>query len=126
MSGYVERLQRTVGRHQEWRTKECLNLIPSENRGSPQMRSMFLADLGNRYNAPDRFYRGTRYSDELQSLTEELARKVFSARYADVRALSGHTADMAVLLYLTEPGDRILSVDPANGGYPGITHLGLG
>jgi glycine hydroxymethyltransferase len=126
LSGYVERLGRAVRQHQEWRTKECLNLIPSENHGSPQMRSMFLADLGNRYNAPDKFYRGTRYSDELQSITEELARKVFSARYADVRPLSGHTADMAVLLSLTKQGDRILSVNPDNGGYPGITHLGLG
>ena len=123
---YPERLSRTVRLHQEWRTKECLNLIPSENRGSPQMRAMFLADLGNRYNAPDRFYRGTKYADELLALTEELARKAFGARYADVRALSGHTADMAVLLALTRAGDRILSVHPDNGGYPGITHLGLG
>ena len=123
---YFERLDRIVRLHQEWRTKECLNLIPSENRGSPQMRSMFLADLGNRYNAPDRFYRGTKYADELLSTTEELARKAFGARYADVRALSGHTADMAVLLALTEAGDKILSVHPDNGGYPGITHLGLG
>ncbi len=124
--GYSERLDRTVKQHQDWRTKECLNLIPSENRGSPQMRAMFLADLGNRYNAPDRFYRGTKFADELLSLTEELARKVFGARYADVRSLSGHTADMVVLLSLTQPGDRILSVHPDNGGYPGITHLGLG
>lgn len=123
---YSERLARTVKQHQDWRTKECLNLIPSENRGSPQMRSMFLADLGNRYNAPDRFYRGTKYADELLSFTEELARKAYGARYADVRSLSGHTADMAVLLSLTEPGDKILSVNPDNGGYPGITHLGLG
>jgi len=122
----MERLDRTIREHQEWRTKECLNLIPSENRGSPQMRSMFLADMGNRYNAPDKFYRGTKYADELQAITEELARKVFGARYADVRALSGHTADMAVLLSLTEAGDKILSVHPDNGGYPGITHLGLG
>lgn len=125
-SSYLERLGRTVRQHQEWRTRECLNLIPSENRGSPQMRSMFLADLGNRYNAPDRFYRGTRFADELLSLTEELARKVFGARYADVRCLSGHTADMAVLLSMAKPGDKVLSVNPENGGYPGITHLGLG
>ena len=123
---YPERLSKVVRQHQEWRTKECLNLIPSENRGSPQMRSMFLADLGGRYNAPDRFYRGTKYADELLSITEEIARKVFGARYADVRSLSGHTADMAVLLSLTAAGDKILSVHPDNGGYPGITHLGLG
>ena len=123
---YAERLAKTVKQHQDWRTKECLNLIPSENRGSPQMRSMFLADLGGRYNAPDKFYRGTKFADELLSITEELARKVFGARYADVRALSGHTADLAVLMALTLPGDKVLSVSPDNGGYPGITHLGLG
>ena len=90
------------------------------------MRSMLATDFGNRYSAPDKFYRGTRYSDELQALCEEVARKVFNARYADVRPLSGHTADMAVLLSLTETGDRIMSVSPDNGGYPGITHYGLG
>ena len=103
-----------------------MNLIPSENRGSDFMRSMLTTDFGNRYSAPDKFYRGTRFVDELQALSEEVARKVFNARYADVRPLSGHTADMAVLLSLTEAGDKIMSVSPDNGGYPGITHLGLG
>jgi glycine hydroxymethyltransferase len=123
---YLERIERTIKQHEEWRLKECLNLIPSENRGSMHMRSMFMNDLGNRYTAPDRFYRGTRFVDELHSLTEDIARKVFNARYADVRPLSGHTADMAVLLSLAKAGDAILSVSPDNGGYPGITHLGLG
>jgi glycine hydroxymethyltransferase len=123
---YLERLNRTVRDHEEWRIRECLNLIPSENRGSDHMRSMLTTDFGNRYSAPDKFYRGTRFVDELQALSEEVARKVFNARYADVRPLSGHTADMAVLLSLTEAGDKIMSVSPDNGGYPGITHLGLG
>jgi glycine hydroxymethyltransferase len=123
---YLERLNKTVRDHEEWRVKECLNLIPSENRGSDHMRSMLTTDLGNRYSAPDKFYRGTRFIDELQTLSEEVARKVFNARYADVRPLSGHTADMAVLLSLTEMGDKIMSVSPDNGGYAGITHLGLG
>lgn len=123
---YAEKLARTIRTHEDWRVKECLNLIPSENHGSPQMRSMFSTDLGNRYSAPDKFYRGTRYVDELQTLAEEVARKAFNARYADVRPLSGHTADMAVLLSLTGPGDKIVSVSPDDGGYPGISHLGLG
>jgi glycine hydroxymethyltransferase len=123
---YLDRIERTIRLHEQWRVRECLNLIPSENRGSPLMRSMFAGDLGNRYTAPDKFYRGTKYLDELESLAAEIAKKVFRARYADVRPLSGHTADMAVLLSLTEPGDAIMSVAPENGGYPGITHLGLG
>src|ERR1700694_5258623 len=113
---YLDRLERTIKQHEDWRIGECLNLIPSENQSSFHSRSMFMTDLGSRYSAPDKFYRGTRYLDELTTLTEEIARKVFNARYADVRPLSGHTADMAVILSLTEPGDGILSVSPDNGG----------
>ncbi len=69
---------------------------------------------------------GTRYLDELVSLTEELAKKVFRARYADVRPLSGHLDAMAVLFALTPPADKLISVSPENGGYPGITEQGLG
>ena len=123
---YLDRLERTIKQHEEWRLKECLNLIPSENQSSLHSRSMFMTDLGGRYSAPDKFYRGTRYIDEVQSLAEEVARKVFNARYADVRPLSGHVADMAVLLSLAAQGDKVLSVSPENGGYPGISHLGLG
>jgi glycine hydroxymethyltransferase len=123
---FLERLVDTIEEHENWRLRNCLNLIPSENRGSALMRSMFMTDLGNRYTAPDHFYRGTRHLDELQTITEEIARKVYRAKFADVRPLSGHTADMAVLLALTGRGDEIVSVHPDNGGYPGITHLGLG
>lgn len=123
---YLDRLERTIKQHEDWRLKECLNLIPSENQSSFHSRSMYMTDLGNRYSAPDKFYRGTRYVDEMTSLVEEIARKVFNARYADVRPLSGHTADMAVLLSLAHAGDSILSVSADDGGYPGITDLGLG
>ncbi|HEV2227147.1 MAG TPA: hypothetical protein VGR56_10140 [Nitrososphaerales archaeon] len=122
---YSGRLDKVVSQHEEWRLNECLNMIPAENRGSQQMRAMLACDFGNRYTAPDMFYRGTRYSNELLSLTEELARKVFNARYADVRLLSGHIANMAILLSLTQKGDKILSVSPDEGGYPGIARPGL-
>ncbi|MBI3841466.1 MAG: serine hydroxymethyltransferase [Thaumarchaeota archaeon] len=123
---YAEKFLRTLKQHEDWRTKECLNLIHSENHSSPQMRSMFLTDLGNRYSAPDHFYRGTRFIDELEAMAQEIARKVFKARYADVRPLSGHTADMAILLSLAARGDKVVSVSPQNGGYPGISASGLG
>src|SRR2546425_10635578 len=92
---YLERLERTIKLHEEWRIGECLNLIPSENQSSYHSRSVFMTDLGNRYSAPDKFYRGTRFLDEVQALAEDAAKRVFNARYADVRPLSGHTADMA-------------------------------
>src|SRR5438093_345627 len=87
---------------------------------------MLGSDLANRYTSPDKFFRGTRYIDEVQALAEEVARKVFNARFADVRPLSGHIADMSMLTGLTNRGDRIMSVPPEEGGYPGITQVGLG
>src|SRR2546425_9990970 len=123
---YLERLERTIKQHEEWRVGECLNLIPSENQSSSHSRSVFMTDLGNRYSAPDKFYRGTRFLDEVQALAEDVAKKVFSARYADVRPLSGHTADMAVLPSLAPNGDKIISLSPVKGGDPGISPLGPG
>jgi glycine hydroxymethyltransferase len=125
-SGYLRRLQETIKKHEKWRGKECLNLIPAENLSSPFSRSMFNTDLGNRYTAPDKFYRGTKYLDEVESLAEEVARKLFRAKYADVRALAGHSANMAVLLSLAARGDKILSMSPDEGGYAGISDQGLG
>jgi glycine/serine hydroxymethyltransferase len=35
--------------------------------------------MGHRYRADDRFYKGTRYMDELESIGEKLACEVFRA-----------------------------------------------
>lgn len=123
---YFDRLDKTIRANEDWRVRECLNLEPAENRTSPQVRAAFLSDLGNRYSDPEKFHFGTKYIDELVVLTEEIAKKVFNARYADVRPLSGHVADMAMLMGLAEPGDTVMSVSPDNGGYPGIAQQGLG
>ncbi|MGA2198468.1 MAG: serine hydroxymethyltransferase, partial [Nitrososphaerales archaeon] len=72
------------------------------------------------------FYRGSKFTDEVQALAEEVARKVFNARFADVRPLSGHIADMAVLNGLTKRGDKILSVPLDDGGYQGFAQSSLG
>ena len=91
----MSRLENAVKQHEAWRLGECLNLIVSENFSSPETRGMLVTDFANRYTAPDRFYRGARFMDEVQALAEEVARKVFNAKFADVRPTSGHAADMA-------------------------------
>jgi glycine hydroxymethyltransferase len=101
-------------------------MIASENFSSPQTRGMLVTDFANRYTAPDKFYRGARFMDEVQALAEEVARKVYNAKFADVRPTSGHAADMALLLTLVDPGDKMVSVGSESGGYPGISHTGLG
>ena len=80
--------------------------------------------MGHRYTAPDRFYKGTRFLDELEQLGEEIAREVFHSDWVSLRPLSGHSADMIAVSTLTRPGDSILTVSPDNGGYPGISDQG--
>lgn len=115
----------TVKKHEDWRGKECLNLIPSENVMSPTARSLLSSELAHRYTSRDHFYMGTRYTDELEQYGEELARQVFRSETADLRPLSGHVADLIVLSNFTKPGDTLMCLSPDSGGYPGIWKEGL-
>jgi glycine hydroxymethyltransferase len=117
-------LRKLLQAHEKWRLENCLNLIVSENFTSPAVREMLGCDLTNRYTAPDKFYMGTRYTDQIQTETENLAKQVFGAKYADVRPLSGHSADMILLAALANRGEKIMVVGKAYGGYPGISEEG--
>lgn len=114
-----------VKKHEEWRGKQCLNLIPSENVMSPAARQLLSSELVHRYTARDRFYMGTRFTDEIEQYGEKLAREVFRAETADLRPLSGHIADTIVLANFTQPGDALMCISPQDGGYPGMWTEGL-
>jgi len=118
---YASQIRKLVDKHQKWRAEECLNLIASENITSHSVRQLLSGDMGHRYRADDRFYKGTRYMDELESMGEKLACEVFGADWATLRPLSGHVADMIMVSTLTKPGGSILTVNPADGGYPGLS-----
>jgi len=117
---YMRRVESLVDRHQQWRGKECINLIPSENVTSPTVRRMISSDFVHRYTSRLPFYQGTKFMDQVEELGEKFAKELFRADYADLRPLSGHLADIALLIALTKPGDTIISTDPENGGYPGL------
>lgn len=121
----IDEILNLVKSHEEWRGKQCLNLIPSENVMSPAVRNLLSSELAHRYTSRDRFYMGTRFTDEIEQHGEELARKVFKAETADLRPLSGHIADLIVLANLTKPDDTLLCASPDSGGYPGMWNEGL-
>jgi glycine hydroxymethyltransferase len=118
-----------VDRHDAWRLGRTINLIPSENVTSEQVRRILGSDLGNRYTLPwgkdfhgyviENSYRGTRYLDEVEALGERLAREVFRAEHASLKPLSGHLAGMLVLSTLCARGDTIMVIDSRVGGYDG-------
>ena len=121
----MESLLELVKKNEEWRGNQTLNLIASENVSSPQVRRLMGSDLLHRYTAPDKFYMGTKFIDEITELTSAVAKQVFKAEFADPRPLSGHIADWILLSCFTKPGDSILSVSPDHGGYPGIGNKGV-
>ncbi len=107
-----------VDRHDRWRADSCVNLQPSENAISPQVRRALGSDLASRYTLPwsgeihgakvTNAYGGTKYLDEIEGIGEALARTVFDAKHASLKPLSGHLAGMLMLLTGQKPALVIL------------------
>jgi len=116
----IDEILSLVKKHEEWRGKQCLNLIPSENIMSPAVRGLLSSELGHRYTARDHFYMGTRFTDEIEQYGEELAKKVFRADTADLRPLSGHITDLIFLASHAKPKDTLMCVSSEDGGYAGM------
>lgn len=111
--------------HEKWRTN-TLNLIASENFASPATRNFLSSDLSNRYTARDHFFRGSKFTDEIESFAVDIAKRLFKAKYADVRPISGHTCSLILFLSFLKPGDSVVTCPPKYGGYSGSSELGLG
>jgi glycine hydroxymethyltransferase len=116
----IDEILTMVERHEQWRGRECINLIPSENIMSSQVRAFLSSDLAHRYTSSYKFYMGTRFIDEIEDYGEELAKKVFNAETADLRPLSGHIADLIFFANFTKPKDTVVCVSEQDGGYPGM------
>jgi len=121
----IEDILSLVRKHEDWRVRKCINLIPSENVMSPAVRSLLSSDLGHRYTSTDGFYMGTKFIDKIELYGEKLAKEVFEAETADLRSLSGHIANWIFLSTFANPNDKVLCVSPDDGGYPGLWKEGL-
>jgi glycine hydroxymethyltransferase len=123
------RLARLVRAHNRWRGREVFNLLASENVLSPTARRYLGSDLAGRYTLPmqtefhgepiDNSYTGTRYTDQIETLANATAARLFHGRFATTRPLSGHLAAVATLAPLLPRGSKILAIAPSEGGYDG-------
>lgn len=121
----IDEILALVKKHEEWRGKQCLNLIPSENVMSPAVRGLLSSELAHRYTSRGRFYMGTRFIDDIEQYGEEIAKDVFGAETADLRPLSGHIADLIFIASFAKPNDVLMCISPEDGGYPGMWKDGL-
>jgi len=123
------RLASLVRAHDRWRGRDVFNLLASENSVSPRARKYLASDLAGRYTLPiestvdgevlDNSYTGTRYTDQVETLANAAAARVFRARFATTRPLSGHIAALSVIVPLLPRGSKLLAIAPEEGGYDG-------
>lgn len=111
-----------VKRNEIWRGEECLNLLAPEAPTSPTVRKLLSAEVGTRaaeghIGSTQRWFAGTKYIDEIESLCVELLKKVFHSNYADHRLIASMLGNMTVYAALTKPGDPIMTLPQPTGGH---------
>jgi len=114
-------------KNEEKRQKSVINLIPSENYVSKDVLTALGSILDNKYaeGYPHaRYYGGQRYTDELEILCQDRARKLFKLKkdlwHVNVQPLSGSPANLAVYLALVPKGGKVMGLPLSSGGH--LTH----
>jgi glycine hydroxymethyltransferase len=108
---------------EEQRQRDGLELIPSENYAFPEIYATNGSVLANKYaeGYPGRrYYGGQEFTDRLETLAIERARRLFRAQHANVQPLSGSPMNQAVYMACLSPGDTVLAMDLSHGGH--LTH----
>lgn len=108
---------------EEKRQAEGLELIPSENYVSRAVREAAGSCLTNKYSEGypgKRYYGGQEFTDEVETIAIERAKKLFKAKFANVQPHAGAPANIATYFALLEPGDTVLGMDLSHGGH--LTH----
>lgn len=108
---------------EENRQKEGLELIPSENYVSRAVKEAMASSLTNKYSEGypgRRYYGGQEFTDAVERIAIDRAKKLFGASFANVQPLGGANANVAMYFALLESGDTVLGMDLSHGGH--LTH----
>lgn len=105
------------------RQQEGMELIASENYVSKAVLEALGSVFTNKYSEGypgKRYYGGQVYTDAVEKLAIERAKKLFKAEHVNVQPLSGAPANMIVYSAVLKPGDKVLGMDLSHGGH--LTH----
>lgn len=119
----TDRLMDTLIKQEQNRQSDHIELIASENFTSQAVREAQGSILTNKYAEGyphKRYYGGCEVVDKIEELAIERAKKLFSAKYANVQAHSGSQANMAAYRALINHGDKVLGMSLNQGGH--LTH----
>jgi glycine hydroxymethyltransferase len=108
---------------EEYRQRNNIELIASENFASPAVMEAQGSLLTNKYAEGypgKRWYGGCENVDVVEQLAIDRAKELFGADHANVQPHSGSQANTAVYFSVLKPGDKIFTMDLAHGGH--LTH----
>jgi glycine hydroxymethyltransferase len=100
-----------------------LELIASENFTSEAILEAAASVFTNKYAEGypgKRYYGGCEFTDVIEDLARERARKIFGAEHANVQPHSGSQANQAAYAAVCAPGDTVMGLNLAHGGH--LTH----
>src|SRR6516164_5728186 len=109
--------------NEERRQHEGLELIASENFVSEAVLEAAGSVFTNKYAEGypgKRYYGGCEFTDVVEDLARERARRIFGAEHANVQPHSGSQANQAAYAAICAPGDTVMGLNLAHGGH--LTH----
>jgi glycine hydroxymethyltransferase len=109
--------------HEVERQHGYLELIASENFTSEAVLQATGSVFTNKYAEGypgKRYYGGCEFTDVVENLARDRAKKLFGAEHANVQPHSGSQANQAAYAAVLQPGDTILGMNLAHGGH--LTH----
>jgi glycine hydroxymethyltransferase len=109
--------------HEVERQHSQLELIASENFTSEAVLeatgSVFTNKYAEGYPAK-RYYGGCEFTDIIENLARDRAKRLFGAEHANVQPHSGSQANQAAYAAVLAPGDTVMGLNLAHGGH--LTH----
>lgn len=99
--------------------REVLDLVAGHNLISPATRAIQarIADMTQSGNVGARLNSGTQWIDNIEIVATELAKRLFRARHAELRPMSGSLANAVVILGLLQSGQRVMVSEGRHGGH---------
>ena len=102
------------------RQESTIELIASENHVSSAVMEAVGSCLTNKYAEGypgKRYYGGCENYDDIESLAQERAKRLFNCNFANVQSHSGANANIAAFLAFMNPGDKFASLLLSDGGH---------
>ena len=125
-------------KHEQYRDKECINMIASEGLKSPAVSQMldFSHDLAARYAEGEndaqgyvkkRYYQGQKYMSQIEDYATDIMKSLFKASWADVRLVSGTHANLATFkgLSLASKNNKMVVTPLSCGAHISHDYTGL-